>query len=1199
MKRFSALLISLVLILSLTVCLSAQSQVLGKTVIFEQVTSHAYDKSEKLADGIKITNWYHWITLNADGFADLYSALQTEGAELIIKYIGNVDPSVTFGHWGTVSGVGCTDVIVEGGYNYAYFDVEAVKSMFTKYAANSGNIDGNGNIKEPMTMAVDGKDDIIYGIYVVESVPSDPTVLTTAHIDMDTTYQTIDGFGASYTWYSDWMVGIDAEEQGYDYIFNEAEFNILRFRDQHGLAGDEKYAPIQGYPKYKAYYDAAIERGIEPIVLVTSWGQYDRTLPFVAYTAKAANGYSYYTLAKDKNGEYMYDELADFCVQSVQYFIDAGIPVHYFSISNEIELQERHLDEQGNARDTAGFFFGMEENDDHCAYWKAHIAVYEAFKEAFGDNAPLLLGAETMAADTYFLKGYLDPVIENCPESLEIVGHHLYGTTLTERNFQKLYDNFSDYRLWQTEWYCNDYFYLGKVILDELVNENLNAYLYWNGVWPADDGNCLLEITDWTWESWWVHEATITRRPAHYIMTHFSKFIKNGYQRVDVSEGLKSSVGAFKSPDGKTLVVVAANNTENADTLNIVLNEGEIIGSSVYQSLKSTGEYMKDIGEFADGMSIPAGSLTTIVLEIDNGIDNPSHGGTASYPLPGGDGSVLAGDVNADGVADKNDAIYLLYAVLFTADKYPLNQNCDFDGDSEINKNDAIYLLYHVLFGDGSDDANEADFTISQDLTKSTDLGLSVGNTVTTAYKKAGEANPISSNIFFADPTSVEYNGRVYVYGTNDTAEYDENGGVGDNDYGSIDSLVCYSSADMVNWQFEQVIPVGDIATWTGYSWAPSIVAREEADGLTHFYLYFANSAAGVGVLTATSPTGPWTDPLGKPLVDGNHPDLKENRVYWCFDPGVVIDDNGVGWIAFGGGDPTEGSESGLYTGNCRFAKLGDDMISFASDIISIDAPYHFEANELNYINGTYVLTYCSNWFDRTMTDSSLQAPISEKCTMCYMTSTDPLDPDSWVYKGEYIGNPTKYGYWFSNNHTHMQKFGNKYYLFYQSVSLLQNMNHTTGGGYRSIGVNEIDVDEENVTLSYARMSAKGVTQTKCFDPYAINQAECSNVSAGISYKESSKRVTLVNNGKGNYILLNSADFAEGANAFAATVKGKGIIEIRLDSLAGEVVGAIQFDTGNKFETVWNSLSKTVVGKHNYCLVFGGDFEFDCYQFAK
>lgn len=684
MKKIFVVLLSLILLLtSFALPVNAVDTVLGRTVLFEQVQSSANDTVKRLSEGVPINGWYVWITHGGDGFNTLYSELEKEGAELIIKYKGNFDISASFTHWGSVSSVGCSDVVYEGEYNYAVFNTDAVKKMFSNYASNAANIDERGGIKDPVAMSLDGRGgnneyDTIYGVYVVSSIPVDPNFATTATINMDKTYQTIDGFGASYTWYSDWMLQIDMKGQGFDWIFDEAEFNILRFRDQHGMAGDEKNEPLNGYPKPKEYYDAAVARGIDPIVLVTSWGQYDRNLPFVQFIEKSANGFSYYTLAKDKQGNYMYDELADFCVQSIQYFFDAGIPVHYFSISNEIELQERHKDEQGNARAEAGFFFGFEETDDRCAYWKAHLAVYQAFQKAFGDKAPSIIGAETMAGENYYLHGYLDPLMKDYPETLDVVAHHLYGTQLSERNFAKIYNDFSDYRLWQTEWYCNDYFQLAEVMVDEFVNENLNAFIYWNGVWPKDDGNCLIEISDWHWDPSWPHVATVKRMPAHYIMTHFSKFIKNGDLRVDVSEGLKSKIAAFKSPENDKLVVVVANNIASSEVLNIV-QDNNVVSSKVYQSKKSDNSYFKEIGEFKNGMTIPAGSLTTIVFELE---------------------PVKKGDLNEDEVVDRNDAIYLLYNSIFGDEDFELNQNCDFNKDNVIDKNDAIYLLYNSIFGD-------------------------------------------------------------------------------------------------------------------------------------------------------------------------------------------------------------------------------------------------------------------------------------------------------------------------------------------------------------------------------------------------------------------------------------------------------------------------------------------------------------------
>ena len=72
----------------------------------------------------------------------------------------------------------------------------------------------------------------------------------------------------------------------------------------------------------------------------------------------------------------------------------------------------------------------------------------------------------------------------------------------------------------------------------------------------------------------------------------------------------------------------------------------------------------------------------------------------------------------------------------------------------------------------------------------------------------SGNANPLSDFIFVADPTSMEYNGRLYVYGTNDTQQLDSVGKDGKNTYQYIHSLVMLSTDDMVNWTYHGLIDV-------------------------------------------------------------------------------------------------------------------------------------------------------------------------------------------------------------------------------------------------------------------------------------------------------------------------------------------------------------------------------------------------------
>ena len=344
-------------------------------------------------------------------------------------------------------------------------------------------------------------------------------------------------------------------------------------------------------------------------------------------------------------------------------------------------------------------------------------------------------------------------------------------------------------------------------------------------------------------------------------------------------------------------------------------------------------------------------------------------------------------------------------------------------------------------------------------------------------YKDTRFNNPISPDFFCADPTAVEYNGRLYVYGTNDHQQFEAAGPDVDNTYEKIKSLLVFSTADMVNWTYHGEINVGEIAPWITASWAPSIVSRKEADGKTHFYLYFSNSGVGTGVITSTDPVTGWTDPLGHCLVTGDTPGLSD-----CpnpFDPGAVIDDNGVGWIAFGAGKASGGTD--YMPGSVRIVRLGEDMISFDSEFKQIPAPYSFEASELNYINGTYVYTYCSDWNDHSE-QWDFDCPAPGGCGMVYMTSKTPLDPTSWKMMGECFRQPGEVGFDYSNNHTHMHKFKGKWYMFYHTLMLKHGMGIT--GGYRSMGVDEIEVDEKNVKIEDKGGTKKGASQNGVFSPY-------------------------------------------------------------------------------------------------------------------
>ncbi len=467
-------------------------------------------------------------------------------------------------------------------------------------------------------------------------------------------------------------------------------------------------------------------------------------------------------------------------------------------------------------------------------------------------------------------------------------------------------------------------------------------------------------------------------------------------------------------------------------------------------------------------------------------------------------------------------------------------------------------------------------------------------NTLGTVASKAlfkaerEENNPLLTNVFCADPTSVEYDGRLYVYGTRDHQQYLEKGDSG-NTYERIKSFVIMSTDDMVNWRYEGMIDTAEIAPWIIASWAPSITSRVEDDGLTHFYLYFSNSGAGVGVLTATDPAGPWTDPLGKPLIYSGMDGLEN-----CpnpFDPGVCIDESGTGWLSFGGGTAPGGSK--YMPGSTRIVKLGEDMTSVASDFVEIKAPYFFEASELNYINGTYVYTFNTSWDPRIEWDSKKDgADRPDNCSMCYMTTKTPLDSDSWQFRGQYLKNPGELGMYYSNNHTHLHKYNDTYYLLYHTLLLQSALG--IDKGFRSIGVDTVVVNEETVEIAPCSASPKGVQQIKPFNPYQANQAETALLTDA-EYKQEKELVT-VSCTDGNVTCVKWVDFGKGSKAFAAKVKGSGIIEVRLDSADSEAVTTLNFECSD-WTAVYNDAK--IEGQHDVFFVYAGSFEFDEWEFVQ
>ena len=106
--------------------------------------------------------------------------------------------------------------------------------------------------------------------------------------------------------------------------------------------------------------------------------------------------------------------------------------------------------------------------------------------------------------------------------------------------------------------------------------------------------------------------------------------------------------------------------------------------------------------------------------------------------------------------------------------------------------------------------AETSDKPDNETIIDSLNNGIIIDEVSGNVYKNERNANPISPSIFCADPTAVEYDGRLYVYGTNDQQQSEEGT---KNDYAHIKSLVVFSTDDMVNWIYHGRIEVGGYIT--------------------------------------------------------------------------------------------------------------------------------------------------------------------------------------------------------------------------------------------------------------------------------------------------------------------------------------------------------------------------------------------------
>ena len=432
-------------------------------------------------------------------------------------------------------------------------------------------------------------------------------------------------------------------------------------------------------------------------------------------------------------------------------------------------------------------------------------------------------------------------------------------------------------------------------------------------------------------------------------------------------------------------------------------------------------------------------------------------------------------------------------------------------------------------------------------------------------FAMAGFAeNPLIQTNYTPDPAPMVYNDTVFLY-----TGHDEDNATGFTMY----NYLLYTSTDLVNWTDHGIIATTKSFSWanTNGAWAAQCIPRNGK-----FYYYCAMQLKGIGVLVSDSPYGPFTDPLGKPIVNNGGP---------CIDPTVLIDDDGQAYMYWGNPD-------------AYYVKLNKDMVSYSGNIVKIpkqqsyqEGPWLYKKNNRYYL--AWSSTCCPEGIGYAMSDS-------------------PTGP--WTFKGSIMdGNSNSSGnqpgIFDFKGATYTTGFTNELWFSIQG-------GRTTRYERRSANLVKLTFNADGTIPKVPWFGVgnptPGVPQVGTFNPYDTVQAETICFSKGVRTevcKDSSGKMDVDSIHNGDFIKVKGADFGErGASRFEARVasgSNGGKIEVHLDTTTGPLVATCDVSGTGGWQT-WKTVSCDVSGaegKHDIYFKFTGGcgllFNFNWWRFEN
>jgi len=411
-------------------------------------------------------------------------------------------------------------------------------------------------------------------------------------------YQTLDGFGGSLAYYSNWFTAHQKKYEIFKLIFKGLNMDLLRTMVGYG----DNCSDLKEFAS-----SAKVNLGHKISILATSWAPVDS----LKNNGDRKNGGTLrYTLVNGKP-VFDYEGFANWWVDRLRLYKKNNVYPDYISIQNEPNMNVGYecclfeASEVNNQTDTTLM---------RASYPKALRAVVAAIAADTNLIMPRFVGPEgvgCIASDVQLVTRKADLSL------MYAIAYHYYrgGTKEDADTYSaslaatRLFaDKHDSIPLWQTE-YSGPGTWINEAlhIYNNIVLANAQAYLYWGLIYP--DAGALIEIGNpWSSTNYIVH-------PKYYSMKHFSFFAGKGYLRVDADSYEDLRVTAFVSPQKDKLAVVVINKS-GSKAYPFALNP---VGYATdrYVVYRST-EDRKWFVPAADSLwSCPAGSITTFEFTGD------------------------------------------------------------------------------------------------------------------------------------------------------------------------------------------------------------------------------------------------------------------------------------------------------------------------------------------------------------------------------------------------------------------------------------------------------------------------------------------------------------------------------------------------------------------------------------------------------